>query len=428
LEDVRTGVSGLADKKRQTLELEVEDGLPPLVADQAKVKQIMYNLLSNAIKFTPEGGRVRMVARQPTLEQGEPGIPRIEVAVTDTGIGIRPEDQQRIFREFEQVDSAYGREQKGTGLGLALTRMLVELHGGRIWLESELGRGSTFAFTLPLRRGHPITPLRTFGPVPTAASASARVVPHGVGSLVLIVEDEQPAGDLLAHYLREAGHRVARARTGAEAMTLARELKPDAITLDILLPGGDGHEVLARLKAAPETRDIPVVVVSITENQDLGLSLGAADWFVKPAPRDDFVSAIRRAVGDVPRSSTATVLVVDDEPATLEFLTDVLAVQGFRVLTAPDGRQGIALALAHQPDVVVLDLVMPDVSGFDVAHELSRHAETRSIPILVFTVKDLTADERERLKGVKAIIMKDQGREHLLQEVARVTAKVGLDG
>jgi DNA-binding response OmpR family regulator len=246
---------------------------------------------------------------------------------------------------------------------------------------------------------------------------------------VLIVEDEQQAGDLLAHYLAEAGHRVARAATGEEAMTLARELKPDAITLDILLPGRDGHEVLARLKAAPETRDIPVVVVSITENQGLGLSLGAADWFVKPARRDDFVGAIRRALGNLPASRAATVLVVDDEPATVDFLTDLLTAQGFRVLTAHDGRQGIALALAHRPNVMVLDLVMPEVTGFDVVRELSRHAETRDIPILVFTVKDLTAEERESLKGsVKAIVMKGRGREHLLQELARVTTKASVDG
>jgi len=429
LVEVQSIVSALADKKNLKLELEVQDGLPPLLADQGKLKQIMYNLLSNAIKFTPEDGSVRVVARRSTRD--EQGPPMIEIAVTDTGIGISPEDMQRIFGEFEQVASAYGGGQQGTGLGLALTQKMVELHGGRIWVESEAGVGSTFLFHLPFGQSHRSRPAVSSAEILVATTAASHESGRldRVGSLVLIVEDNRQARDLLAHYLNEAGHRVAMAATGEEAIVLARQLKPDVITLDILLSGQDGHDVLAQLKASPETWDIPVVVVSITENRELGLSLGAADWFVKPARRDDFLGAIHRVLGEDGASGAAKVLVVDDEPSVLEFLDDLLGMQGFRVITARDGSQAIALALAHKPDVIVLDLVMPKISGFDVVSELSRRDETRDIPILVFSVMDLAPEERQRLQGrVKAIVMKGGGRDHLLRELARVTNGAGAEG
>ncbi len=408
LAEARTLMGALADQKRLRLEIDVEAGLPSVRLDQAKLKQIMYNLLSNAIKFTPEGGRIQITAgRSPETAAG------IEIAVADTGIGIKPEDQQRIFRDFEQLESAYVREQQGTGLGLALTKKLVELHGGRIWVESEFGRGTTFRFVLPLQ-------VRTrVAPQPIAAQREAPGQ-RNTGSLVLVVEDDQHAGDLLGHYLSEAGYRVAHASSGAQALALARSLKPDAITLDILLPGEDGLAILARLKAAPETKDIPVVVVSITEHRELGLSLGAVEWFVKPVQRDGFVKAVRRAVGVLPAGSTPTVLAVDDDPATIELVTDLLTSQGFRVTAAYDGHQGIAAAVTQRPDVIVLDLIMPGLSGFEVVRRLRDHPIGRNIPILVFTGKELTEADRAQLQdGVLAVVPKE-GPAQLLNELARV--------
>jgi CheY-like chemotaxis protein len=401
-------MGALADQKHLQVEIDVEEGLASVLLDQAKLKQIMYNLLSNAIKFTPERGRIRITARRPPDTAAG-----IEIAVADTGIGIKPEDQQRVFLDFEQLESAYVREQQGTGLGLALTKKLVELHGGRIWVESEFGRGSTFRFVLPLRVRTRVTPR------PIAAPREAPVQ-RGAGSLVLVVEDDQHAGDLLGHYLSEAGYRVAHASSGAQALALARSLKPDAITLDILLPGEDGLAILTQFKASPETKDIPVVVVSITEHRELGLSLGAVEWFVKPVQRDGFVKAVRRAVGVLPAGSTPTVLVVDDDPAAVELVTDLLTLQGFRVMAAYDGHQGIAAALAQRPDVIVLDLIMPGLNGFEVVRRLRDHPIGRNIPILVYTGKELTVADRAQLQDSVLAVVSKEGPAELLSELARV--------
>lgn len=418
LREARTIVATLADKKRLSLEIEVEDAIPVLTADQSKFKQILYNLLSNAIKFTPEGGQIRLTVRRAAEGAVREGGEWIEVAVADTGIGLRPEDQERIFGTFEQVDSAYGREQEGTGLGLALSRKLVELHGGWIWVESELGKGSVFRFILPLAP-------RAVTPAAFAIASSGMVSSAGSGPLVLVVEDDSQAGDLLTQHLTQAGYRVARASSGDQAVALARELRPDAITLDILLPDQDGLKVLSQLKVFPETRDIPVVVVSLTENRELGFSLGVVDWLVKPVNRDDLLAAVRRAFAGTKAAAVPTVLVVDDEPPTVELLTDMLTTQGFRVLAAHDGRQGIALARTERPDLIVLDLLMPELTGFDVVRELREHHECREIPILIFSVKDLTAEERERLRGsVQAVVTKG-GSGDLLRELARVHSAQG---
>ena len=411
LAEVRTIVEALVNKKRLSLEVEVEDGLPTLRADQGKLKQVLYNLLSNAIKFTAEGGGIRVTARRAAEIEARESGSWIEIAVADTGIGLRPEDRERIFGEFEQVDSAYTRSQEGTGLGLALSRKLVELHGGWIWVESELGKGSTFRFVLPSAP--------TAGFRDTKDTGAQTEASQG-GPLILVVEDDQLARELLAQQLVDAGYRVAPASTGDQAVALARELRPAGITLDILLPDADGLHVLAQLKTLPETRDIPVIVVSITENQELGLSLGAIEWVVKPVNRSDFLAAVRGAFGRRSGTATATVLVVDDEPPTVELLTDMLSSQGYRVLAASNGRQGIQLARAERPDLIVLDLLMPEATGFDVVRELRADSDLRETPVLIFTVKDLTPEERERLRGsVQAIVTKGATAD-LLRELARI--------
>jgi PAS domain S-box-containing protein len=420
LRDARNIVGTLADRKRLSLEVEVEEAMPPLTADQSKFKQILYNLLSNAIKFTPEGGQIRVMARRAVANGASNGGEWIEIGVTDTGIGIRPEDQERIFGTFEQVDSAYAREQQGTGLGLALSKQFVELHGGRIWVESELGKGSVFRFVLPLGRKPP-------APQAVVASADGATA-SASGPLVLVVEDDGPAGDRLSQQLVQEGYRVARAATGEQGVIRARELRPDVITLDILLPDADGLNVLAQLKAVPETRAIPVIIVSITEGRELGLNLGAVDWLVKPAQRDDFLSAVRRAVSNAGVDGVATVLVVDDEAPTVELLTDMLSSQGFRVLAAHNGHQGIALARSHRPDLIVLDLLMPELTGFDVVRELRQYPDSRDIPILIFSVKDLSPEEHQRLKGsVQAVVAKGAVGD-LLRELERVRSTLGGNG
>jgi len=419
LEEVQRIVEPLALAKRIALTVESSDDLPRLIADRPKVKQILYNLVSNAVKFTPEGGRVNIAARAvgqrpDLLLPPEWQAEGIVISVVDTGIGIGPEDLERVFLEFEQLDSSYARQQEGTGLGLALTRRLVELHGGRVWVESEVGRGSRFSFVLP------ITPSRP--PIDSSVhQATALPEPSDQRPVVLVVEDENVASELLTTYLSKNGYAVVRARNGAEAIDLALRLRPAAITLDILLPDTDGLEVLATLRSRPETREIPVVVVSISDNRELGFSLGAAGWLVKPVNREQFLEAVYQVMPEGRRDRRTTVLVVDDEPETVEFLSDLLESRGFRVLRAGNGEEGVRLALQEVPDAIVLDLLMPGLTGFEVVQRLREHPKTRDIRILISTVKDLTQDEREELRGQVQRIVSKSGAEDLLQALNTMT-------
>jgi CheY-like chemotaxis protein/anti-sigma regulatory factor (Ser/Thr protein kinase) len=357
-----------------------------LIADAGKVKQMLLNLVSNAIKFTPSGGEVGIRARQ--VEAWT------EIAVSDTGIGIAKEDLDRLFIEFHQLETGAGRQQQGTGLGLALTKRLAELHGGKISVESEPGKGSTFVVRLPLAH-HSVAEI---GPPPPPAADATR-------PLVLVVDDNPAAAAILAHHLDAGGFRMEVAHTGPQALQMARELKPVAITLDILLPEVDGWEVLTRLKADETTRDIPVVVVSVVDNPTLGRALGAIDYFVKPVDGGALLSRLNQYtfVSKV-KTEPVRVLVVDDEPANLDMVEALLKSAGFGVLTADGGRQGIEIAKSESPNLILLDLMMPDVSGFDVVEALRADQNTRSIPIMVLTAKSLTEDDKKTLNGQVAAI------------------------
>ncbi len=347
----------------------------------------------------------------------------MRISVSDTGIGIKPEHHEKVFKEFEQVDSSYGRQQHGTGLGLSLTRKLVELHGGRIWVESEgvEGQGSTFAFLIPVQE--PTTEVYPPAPAMRTDTSLTMAPSSGAGDksrpLVLVVEDERNGGELMEEYLSSAGYRVAHAWDGEQAVRLARELKPSAVTLDILLPKKNGWEVLSELKADPATRDIPVVIVSVTSEKQLGFSLGAMEYFVKPVNKDQLLVAIRQAAMATGRN-VRTVLVVDDEPMTVEFLTENVRAAGYQVLAANGGRQAIEIAVRDLPDLVILDLMMPEVTGFDVVHQLRQNKLTQDIPILIYTAKDLTDDDRRQLRDRVQSITSKSGKQDLLRELERL--------
>lgn len=278
MEDIRKLGHPFAAQRRVLLEVPPQDALPLIQADAAKIKRILYNLVSNAIKFTPEGGHVIMEART----AGN----MVEISVTDTGIGISEEDQVRIFAEFQQLESAHTRRHEGTGVGLALSKKLVEMHGGRIWVESELGKGSRFTFSLPVTPGKRRSADWQLGKLPEPVIGPETVAGQ---PLVLVVEDDRQTSELIGLWLEEASYRVARAFDSEQALRLARELKPYVITLDILLPKVDGWQVLQELKANPETRDIPVIIISILERSRRGIELGAFDYFVKPIEKKELL-------------------------------------------------------------------------------------------------------------------------------------------
>ncbi|MFA6001795.1 MAG: ATP-binding protein [Thermoleophilia bacterium] len=279
MEDIRKLGHPFAAQRRIWLEVRASDPLPLVQADEAKIKRILYNLVSNAIKFTPEGGRV--------ILEAHPLKNIVEISVTDTGIGISPEDQKKIFAEFQQLDSTHSRKFEGTGVGLALSKKLVEQHGGQIGVESELGKGSRFFFTLPMTPGMRRASDRRESvvyPQPFIEEESVKGQP-----LVLVVEDDPQTNELLSIWLGEASYRVAQAYDGEQALKLARELKPYAITLDILLPKIDGWQVLQELKSDPDTENIPVIIVSILEKSRRGMELGAFDYFVKPVEKKELL-------------------------------------------------------------------------------------------------------------------------------------------
>jgi PAS domain S-box-containing protein len=423
IREVQRIVESLAMGKRLRLEIGTPEALPVITADRAKFKQILYNLLSNAIKFTHDGGLVQVRART-VPDPTTPGMGAddwLALEVEDTGIGIRPEDQSRIFLEFEQLDASYVREQKGTGLGLALTRRLVDLHGGRIGLESTVGKGSTFSILLPR------VPPSVRAPGHAGLGAAAPAADEGK-PMVLVVEDEPVAGELLCHYLTTQGYAVAQAGNAQQALEMARRLKPVAITLDILLPDQDGLEVLSQLRALADTERIPVIVVSITDERALGFDLGASDWLVKPVNRERFLEAVSRAVPVTPNGSGRTILVIDDHRETVDLLADTLQRRGFRALRAYDGIDGIRLATEQLPDAVVLDLVMPGLSGFEVARRLKEQEATRGIPVMVFTFKELAADERSSLSGQVRRIVSKSDTGDLLEAIERIPSRRGAPG
>jgi signal transduction histidine kinase/DNA-binding response OmpR family regulator len=359
-----------------------------ITADPGRIKQILLNLLSNAIKFTEQGGQVTVRART----DGQ----RVRFEVTDTGMGITPEDQARLFHEFQQASSA-DRRQHGTGLGLALTRRLVELHGGTVGLESVPNEGSTFWFTMPLAAEN----------ATSAKGAPDQALDAG-GPLILVVEDDESAAELLIHYLHSAGYVTEVARDGIEALEKARRLTPAAITLDVMLPELDGWDVLAELKQDERTRDIPVVVVSVTNQQSHGRALGAADYFVKPVNRDALLARLSRyAFTSTVKQRDVKVLVVDDDPEARELVAKILEPLGFTVIRAANGEEGVELARQAAPDLVILDLVMPGISGFEVVRILKADLYTRAIPVLVVTAKDITPKDKKALSGdVEAVLSK----------------------
>jgi CheY-like chemotaxis protein len=395
--------------------------------DQRKVKQILYNLLSNAVKFTPEGGEVRLVARR----VGPAAVPHgkfehyLELAVADTGIGIASEDQARVFQPFVQIDSALSRRYAGTGLGLSMVKRLAELHDGAVALTSPPGKGSTFTVWLPWRTGDDIPGSKDAVPLPEAGATS----PAGSGSatpgirpLALVVEDDDNAAELLTIQLDSTGFRVVRAASAESGLLLAAQECPDLVTLDIMLPGMDGWGFLKTFKQDTRYAGVPVVIVSIVADRNRGLSLGASQVLQKPVSRKELARALAAAgicAGTDGRQRK--VLVVDDDPKAVKLLGSYLGSAGYAVMSATNWQEGIDLARSRSPDLIVLDLLMPEVNGFEVVEALKRDTVMAAIPIVIVTAKEMTEEDLARLNGdvLKVIEKSEFDRGQFMAEVKR---------
>ncbi len=406
IESVCTVMRGMARTTLPAFIIDADPKLPPLETDMAKFKQILYNLLSNAMKFSPPGAPIHVSA----LHHGDSqDNGTITISVRDQGIGIDEKHHEVIFEEFRQIDGTARREFGGTGLGLALVKKFVQLQGGWVRVGSAPGRGSTFSFTLPVQSRAAVV------------SRIPELVPAGQRTeRVLVVEDDAHAYDLISTALGSAGFVSVRARHGEEAIRLARETRPIAITLDLVLPGVDGWEVLKTLKSATATRDIPVVIISRVDERELGVALGADDYFVKPVDRDRLLDRIRQLT--VTNQSKIRLLLIDDDASLHELLDEELTPLGYTIASAYNGESGFAAAKENAPDVIILDLMMPGMSGFEVASLLKDDPSTAAIPILVLTSKEISPDDRRELQSkVAACVQKGKSaRDQLVAEIRRL--------
>jgi signal transduction histidine kinase/DNA-binding response OmpR family regulator len=403
--DIAAVIQPLAAKNANRLEVHCADAVGVMRADLTKVRQALFNLLSNACKFTDRGTVTLAVSRE-AGDRPESVVFR----VSDTGIGMTPEQLARLFEAFSQADAATTRKYGGTGLGLALSRRLCRMMGGDVTAESEAGRGSTFTIRLPAEVAEVEEP-----EAPAAAPVAG--APSGIGT-VLVIDDEAAVRDLMQRFLTREGFRVVTASGGEEGVRLARELRPDAITLDVMMPGMDGWAVLSALKADPDVADIPVIMLTIVDDRNLGYALGASDYLTKPIDRERLVTILKEHRRDLP------VLVVDDDAEVRQLFRRILEPEGYAVVEAENGRAALERLRDVSPSVILLDLMMPEMDGFEFVAEFRRHEPWRAIPIVVVTAKDLSHHDRERLNGyVQRILQKGTyGREQLLAEVRELVA------
>jgi PAS domain S-box-containing protein len=389
--EVRDVLRTLTAEKRIRLSWEIDPTLTGIVADPSKLKQVLYNYFSNALKFTPEEGQVTVRARPDGAES-------FRLEVQDTGIGIKAEDFGRLFVEFQQLDASTAKKYQGTGLGLALTRRIVEAQGGEVGVESKLGQGSTFYAVLPR--------------VLLSSEPDAIDLPMRPRNLqqpsVLVVEDDAKERAWVVNTLTAGGYAVEVATTGQAAIQAAAERHFDALTLDLLLPDMSGWDVLRAIRASGKNADVPAIVLTVMAEKGAGLGFVIQDFLIKPVQADDLLRALRRT--RVPPDREPSLLVIDDDPNAAKLLELLLAERKFRVIAVPDGPSGLRVAQEDPPSAVLLDLLMPGMNGFEFLARFRQTEGGQKTPVIVWTVKDLSADERVRLQAsAQAVVLKGAG-------------------
>jgi len=396
-------IQPLADKNFNTLNVNCCGDIGVMHADLTKVRQALLNLLSNACKFTGHGTVSLDVSCDPSDD-----LEWIIFTVSDTGIGVTAEQMSKLFQPFSQADVSANHNYGGTGLGLVISRRFCNMMGGDITAKRNDERGMTFVIRLPARISDQKKPMAD----PELEIFSE---PESEGTnIVLVIDDDPAVRELMSRFLEKEGFRVAIASGGEEGVRLARELKPDIITLDVLMPGMDGWEVLIEIKNDPELADIPVIILSIVEDKNRGYSLGVSEYLIKPIDRDRLLSVIHRFT-----TQPSQVLIVEDDPETRKALHRMLSKEGWEIIEAANGREALEHVAKSRPAFILLDLVMPEMDGFEFLAELRKSNDSRSIPVTVITAKDLEAEERRQLKGsVEKILQKGAyTREEFLSEV-----------
>jgi signal transduction histidine kinase/CheY-like chemotaxis protein len=406
LMDVEATAKPLLDKNANRFERELLNDLGEVLIDQTRMRQILLNLLSNAAKFTNKGV-IRLTAERSTQGYDD----WITFRVTDSGIGMTAEQLERVFDPFSQADASTTREFGGTGLGLSISRKFCEMMGGTLTADSEKGEGSTFTIRVPTGTARkPQT-----GPTQDRSENTHSGKNNGC---VLVIDDDEHVQEIMQRMLSREGYKVVSATDGITGVALAREIRPDVITLDVLMPGQDGWFVLNQLKNDPELADIPVVMQSILDETNKAFSLGASDYLTKPVDRSRLVEVIRR----LQRQDNRRVLVVEDDVDTQMIMTKWLRDEGWEVHSAVNGLEGVQAFLKHNPGLIILDLMMPTMDGFEFLDQIRRQPNEVDASVVVVTAKDLTGEDLERLNGsVQSIIQKgDHGIDSILNEIKRL--------
>ncbi|MEM7351771.1 MAG: response regulator [Acidobacteriota bacterium] len=413
IDDVSATIQPLVDKNGNRLIVDVESRQGSLTADETKVRQTLFNLLSNASKFTDQGTITLQARRGPI--GGQAAIDGWIFKVSDTGIGMSPEQMEKVFDEFTQADSSTTRRFGGTGLGLTISKMFCQLMGGDVSVESEEGHGTTFTVELPAVVGQrpPDEPRR---PQDTAPPRAA-----GQSETVLVIDDDANTLELTERYLTRAGFEVVTATNGMQGLELALKLQPSAITLDVMMPGMDGWAVLSALKKEAATADIPVIMMTMLDEKEMGLALGASEYLSKPIDRQRLTGYLDRFLGGS-RTGDGRVLIVEDEADARQLLRRGLEKDGWTIDEAENGLVALARLTETVPDLILLDLIMPQMDGYDFLAEIRHSEEWRDIPVVVVTAQDLTEDNKVKLEGQVDAVLKKGQRDDLLGELRDLVA------
>jgi signal transduction histidine kinase/CheY-like chemotaxis protein len=418
IDEIASTIRPMVEKNANTLDIQRAPDLGMMHADQIKVRQALFNLLSNAVKFTHEGN-ISLEASRKNVD----GRDYFLFRVTDTGIGLSPEQIVKLFQDFTQADASTTRKFGGTGLGLALTQRFCEMMGGDVTVQSVSGAGSIFTIKLPAIVGEPMIE-------PTADDVGAEVVilpPQEwgedgaeqlppIGSCVLVIDDDPTQRELIGRFLSKEGFCVRTAARGETGLHLARQLRPVAITLDVMMPGMDGWAVLAALKSDRDLRDIPVIMLTMVDDPDRGFALGAAEYATKPVDRARLSEILKKYTCPHP---PCPVLLVEDDSAARELTRAILQKEGWKVIEAENGRLGLERMEQVRPRLILLDLMMREMDGFEFVSRVREKPEWRSIPIVVLTAHELTTEDRRRLNGYVEMVIKKSGesREALLRQL-----------
>ena len=377
----------------RTVKTRIPEDLPLVAVDRDRVGQVLINFISNALKYSPEGGDVTVAAKHTD------GY--VQVSVADKGMGISREDQKKLFTKFYRVDSAMTREIGGTGLGLSIAKSIIELLGGKVSVRSKIGEGSTFSFTVPVAG---LDLVRT----------PSLEAPEQVGGTVLVVDHDPDVADLIATYLTKRGYDVVKAHTAEEALALAIRVRPRVITLDVIMEGADGFELLQCLKDHEETANIPVVVVSIICDEGRSCRLGASQYLEKPIDQQRLIEIIDPLVGSV---ASPVALVVDDDHPIVRVLSQSLRRRGFTVAPAYDGTEAIAAIEQHKPNIIITDLRMPRMDGYELIRRVKTTPEWRDIPIVIMTAHRIDHDRIDILELAEGRLSKPFSPELIAEQV-----------